>query len=128
MTASICRHGPLSQRLMRVGQQFAADAVAREAVADIDRILDRVAIGRPRAVERGVAVADDAPVHLGHEIGKAELQHGIAAPDHLRDGGSGFLEAGNAVQHMVGVDFLHETHIAFAGVANVDGRSHHRSS
>ena len=109
-------------------QQFPADPVARKAVADINRVLDRVTIGRARTVGGGIAVAHDAAVHLGHQIGQAELQHGLAAADHLGDAGGSFLEARQSVQHMVRIDFLHEAHVAFAGVANIDGRSHHRSS
>ena len=51
-------------------QQQPPDAAPPRPARDVDRILDREAVGRPRAVDPGIGVAGDAAVELGDQIGQ----------------------------------------------------------
>src|SRR5688572_2533804 len=84
--ADDCKHLPPRSALAacdEFGEQRSADATSMEAILDVHRVFHREAISGSRAIEGRIAVAHDAPVELGDEIGQAELQDGRAARRHL---------------------------------------------
>ena len=73
MTAIIWRKPQFRAALDQRHQQGLADAAAVHVGCDIDRVLDREAIGRPRAVGPGIGIAGERAVDLGDEIGKLSV-------------------------------------------------------
>src|SRR5207237_1364278 len=64
-------------------EQHPADAFALRIGGDVDGILHREAIGRPRAIGIGVGVAGNAAAELGDEVGVAGVGDGLEAAQHL---------------------------------------------
>ena len=71
---------------------------------EIDRILDREAIGRPWPVGAGIGVAGDAAVEDGDEIGIAAVDQRAVAPRHLGEIGRCQLERRGALADGLLVD------------------------
>ena len=101
-------HLPVAARLAFGDQplhQLQADAAAVDRRLQIDRILHREAIGRPRPVGAGIGIADHAAFDCGDEIGKAAVHQRPEPPGHLGEIGRDQLERRGAVAHRVLVDF-----------------------
>ena len=92
-------------------QERLADTLADGVLVDVDRILDREFICRPRPPFAGIGIAQDAALKLGHEMRQADVEHGGATARHLGKVGRIDLEGGRAVQHVMGVDFGAARHI-----------------
>jgi hypothetical protein len=103
-------------------EQRLADSAAGHALAHIDGILDREAIGRSWPIGAGIAVARDLALQLGHEIWQAELQDRRAARADLFHRRRLLFEGSKAVSHMMGVDRLDGGQVRFRGVAHNDAR------
>ena len=100
-------HLPIAARLAfgdQPLQQLQADAAAMDRRLQIDRILHREAIGRPRPVGAGIGISDHAAFERGDEIGKAAVHQRVEAPRHLGEIGRDQLEGRGAVAHRVLVD------------------------
>src|SRR5271168_5038577 len=82
-------------------EQRGAYAAAAPAVGDIDRILDREAIGRTRAISGGVGEARGVASRLGDEIGQAELNRRAPAREHLLKRRRRLLESGERVEDVI---------------------------
>ena len=115
------RGAALDQR----GQQLAADAESAAAGLHVDRVFHRVAVGRARAVRRGVGIAHHLAVDFGHQVEHALGQHGGAALAHFLDGRRVQLEGGGAVQHMMGVDGLDGGQVGVDAVADEESGGGH---
>ena len=101
-------HLPIAARLAlgdQPLQQLQADAAAVDRRLQIDRILHREAIGRPRPVRAGIGIADDTAFNGGDEIGKAAVHQRAEPPGHLGEIGRDQFERRGAVAHRVLVDF-----------------------
>src|SRR3954462_3077648 len=94
------RFATLDQR----AKQRAAYAAAFEAVAHVNRILERIPVSGATAIRGAVAVAGDHAAEVGGEVRQAAAVHVVEAPAHFLEGGRLLLERGEAVQHVVRVD------------------------
>ncbi len=93
------------------GQQRTANPATLHGACDVDRILEGVAVGRALAVGARIAIADHLAGALGDEVGQAAGEdRGAPREQHLR-GRRHLLEAGQAMQHLVGVDGLDGRHV-----------------
>src|SRR5579875_195696 len=88
------------------GKQMAADAAAAQRLADIDGVLDRIAIGGAGAIGCCIAVADDGTARLCDEIGQAAAERVLAPARELLDRGRLLLEGGQPVPDMMRIDAL----------------------
>src|SRR5579875_1106724 len=104
MTAIICRQRLASRD--EGGKQMAADAAAAQRLADIDGVLDRIAIGGAGAIGCCIAVADDGTARLCDEIGQAAAERVLAPARELLDRGRLLLEGGQPVPDMMRIDAL----------------------
>ena len=64
-------------------QQGPADPAIHELMVNIDRVLQRVAIGRALAERHGISVADDDAVDLRDEMRQAAVAHVLAPPPQI---------------------------------------------
>ena len=103
-------------------EQGGADALPSQAIGDIDRILDREAIGRPPVIGAGISEARDFAARFGDQIGQAEIDRRAAAGQHLLERRRRLLESGERAQDVMGVDVANRRHVGLARGAN-DGRS-----
>ena len=83
-----------------------SDTAALGTLSHIDRILERKAVGRARAVRGAIAVAREHAAEIRREPGQAARAHVIEAPAQLLERRRRLLERGKAVQHVVGVDLV----------------------
>ena len=67
-------------------QQRAADAAPAHAGLDVNRLLQRIAIGRARAVKGGVAVADNGAPPQRDQPRKPVIAHAFNSLAHFVDG------------------------------------------
>ena len=63
-------------------------------------------------------IADHLAVAFGDKIGKPGVQDGGTAAQHLVDSRRHFLERGEAMQDVMGVDPLDRVHVRFLGIAD----------
>ena len=101
-------HLPVAARLAfrdQPLQQLQADAAAVGRGLQIDRILHRETVGRPRPIGPRIGIADHAAFNRGNEIGKAAIHQRPEPPGHLGEIGRDQLERRGAVAHRVLVDF-----------------------
>ena len=85
-------------------QQRAPDAAAAPGRVDIDRILEREAVGGSRAVEARIGIARNLAVHLGHEVRKALLADRLVPASHLALVRRVGLEGREARSHVMAID------------------------
>ena len=81
-------------------QQRAADAAPAHSGFHVDRFLEGIAIGRARAIESGVAVADDSPAPQRDQPGQPVIAHGLDPFTHFVNGGGDLFEGGAAIKHV----------------------------
>jgi hypothetical protein len=84
----------------------------------VDGILHRETVGRPRAIGPRIGVADHAAFDRGNEIGKAAIHQRPESPGHLGEIGRDELERRGAVVHRVLVDFGDGGEVGLGGEAN----------
>jgi hypothetical protein len=77
-------------------EQCPADAFTLRIGADVDGILHREAVGRPRAISVGISITDKAAIELGDEVGIAGVGDGLESAQHLLLARRLQLEAGGA--------------------------------
>src|SRR5262245_31198253 len=85
-------------------EQPLADAAAGHVVPDVDRVLERVAVGAARAVRRAVTVAGDVDAVFSDQVGQAAPADLAEAALELFHRGRLLLEGREAVPHVVRVD------------------------
>src|SRR3954468_8982969 len=74
---------PVAERLAALDQRTqhrAADPTPLGALAHINRILERIAIRRPAAIRRAVAIADERAAEIRGKVGQPARAHIVEAP------------------------------------------------
>ena len=103
-----------------LAEQSAADAEPLRLRRNVDAVLDRIAVGGPRAIGAGIGIAEQGAVAHRYDMGKAPLHEVPPAPRHLRFAGRLDLVGRRAVQHRVGVDRSDCGNIALDGGAELE--------
>ena len=85
-------------------QQLQPDAAAVDRGFQVDRILDREAVGRPRPVRARIGIADHLVLKYADQIGIAAFHQGAEAARHLGQVGRDQFERRGAVADRMFVD------------------------
>src|SRR3954447_19181541 len=108
---------PAGTILEQTLEQKAADAAAVTIGPDVDRVLDRMAVGWPRPISARIGIADDLAALERREIRVAALDDRPPAPQHLGETRRFELEARRAGLDVVGIDRGDHGEIRFFGRA-----------
>src|SRR6185437_5552013 len=84
--------------------QFAADAAPDLGRVDVDRVLEREAVGGSRPKQTGIAISDDPSGAFADEIRQTARQDLVAPASDLVHRWRHLLEGGDPIAHMMTVD------------------------
>ncbi len=93
------------------GEQQISGAPVAQALVNIDRVLDREPIGRPRTVRRRIAVADHHATQVGDEVRQATAEDAATTPAQLIKRGRFLFERAKSMKDMKAIDRVDFRHV-----------------
>jgi hypothetical protein len=102
--------------------QASPQALSRTIGTNVDRIFNRVPVGRPRPIRSNIGVADDSAVALGDKVRKSFVEEVAASPDHFGMAWWFDLKGAGRVQDVMTINLGHGSHVAFFAGTNARAR------
>jgi hypothetical protein len=102
--------------------QASTQALSRTIGTNVDRIFNRVPVGRPRPIRSNIGVADDSAVALGDKVRKPFVEEVAASPDHFGVAWWFDLKGAGRVQDVMTINLGHGSHVAFFAGTNARAR------
>ena len=102
--------------------QASTQALSHAIRTNVDRIFNRVPVGRPHPIRSNMGVADDSAVPLGDKVRKSFVEEVAASPDHFGVARWFDLKGARRVQDVMTINLGDGSHVAFLARTNARAR------